>query len=96
MNPFPDIFAEMVVLPLFATIVGALSLSLSHIEGETMGLITISVSTYMIIYSHPLYERPAPWLGIFERNRPHHEIEQDDVAPFTGGTMILNRAGTHE
>jgi len=70
----------------FSLILGALGLSLGHINAETMGvitlvgLITISVSTYMIIYSHPLYERLAPWLGLFERSHPHREIEQD-IAP---------------
>jgi len=32
------------------------------------------VSTYMILYSQPLYERLAPWLRVFERNRPFREI----------------------
>jgi len=75
----------------FSLILGALGLSLGHISAETMGLITlvglitISASTYMIIYSYPLYERLAPWLKIFERRRPHREAAQDtmpdDVVP---------------
>ena len=54
----------------FSLILGALGLSLGHISAETMGLITlvglitISASTYMIIYSHQLYDRLAPWLKI--------------------------------
>jgi len=75
----------------FSLILAALGLSLGHINRETMGLITlvglitISASTYMIIYSHQLYERLAPWLDIFERRQPQREIEQgvmpgDDVA----------------
>jgi Trk K+ transport system NAD-binding subunit len=40
-----------------------------------VGLITISVSTYMILYSHLLYERLAPWLSIFERKTPQREID---------------------
>ena len=32
-----------------------------------VGLITISASTYMILYSHPLYERVSHWLDVFER-----------------------------
>lgn len=69
----------------FSLILGALGVSLGHISAETMGLITlvglitISASTYMIIYSHPLYERLAPWLGVFERRQPHREAEQDSV-----------------
>lgn len=75
----------------FSLILGALGLSLGHIDAETMGLITlvglitISASTYMIIYSHPLYERLAPWLKIFERRRPLREgagdAELDDTVP---------------
>jgi len=71
-------------------ILGALGVSLCHISAETMGpitlvgLIIISASTYMIIYSHPLYKRLAPWLKIFER-RPHREAGQptvpDDAVP---------------
>ncbi len=63
----------------FSLILGALGVSLGHIEPETMGLITlvglitISASTYMIIYSHPLYEWLAPWLRVFERRQAHRE-----------------------
>jgi Kef-type K+ transport system membrane component KefB len=75
----------------FSLILGALGLSLGHIDAETMGLITlvgiitISASTYMILYSYPLYERLAPWLTIFERHHPRREVEQnipfDDTVP---------------
>lgn len=67
----------------FSLILGALGLSLGHISADTVGLITlvglitISISTYMIIYSHPLYECLAPWIKIFERRRPHREVLQD-------------------
>jgi len=67
----------------FSLILGALGLSLGHIDAETMGLITlvglitISASTYMILYSHPLYERISPWLGLFERKRAHREEAQE-------------------
>ncbi len=63
----------------FSLILGALGLSLGHIDAETMGLITlvglitISASTYMIIYSHQLFEMLAPWLTIFERRTPSRE-----------------------
>ena len=32
-----------------------------------VGLITIALSTYMIIYSHQLYALCEPLLGVFER-----------------------------
>lgn len=63
----------------FSLILVALGLSLGHVDENTValitlvGLITISVSTYMILYSHPLYERLAPWLSIFERKVPYRE-----------------------
>jgi hypothetical protein len=38
-------------------------------------LITISASTYMILYSHILYERLAPYLSIFERKVTHRELD---------------------
>jgi Kef-type K+ transport system membrane component KefB len=78
----------------FSLILGALGLSLGHIDAETMGLITlvglitISASTYMIIFSHELYERLAPWLQIFERRHPHREGGQGAV-PKEGVTEII-------
>ncbi len=78
----------------FSLILGALGLSLGHIDAETMGLITlvglitICASTYMIIFSHPLYERLAPWLKIFERKHPPREIKLG-VEPEDGGAEII-------
>ena len=65
----------------FSLILAALGLSLGHLGQDTVGLITlvglitISASTYMILYSHTLYEWLAPWLSIFERKVPHREID---------------------
>ncbi len=65
----------------FSLILAALGLSLGHLDQETVGLITlvglitISVSTYMILYSHQLYARLAPWLSVFERELPHRELD---------------------
>jgi Kef-type K+ transport system membrane component KefB len=78
----------------FSLILAALGVSLGHISAETMGLvtlvglITISASTYMIIYSHPLYERLAPWLGVFERRQPHREVGQD-TAPDDAVPLVV-------
>ena len=66
-------------------ILGALGMSLGHISAETMGLITlvglitISASTYMILYSEPLYERLAPWLKYFERRHAHRDTSEDEL-----------------
>ncbi len=70
----------------FSLILGALGLSLGHIDTSTLGLITlvglitISVSTYMILYSHPLYEKLSPWLGLFERKQAYREEALDRSA----------------
>ncbi len=79
----------------FSLILGALGLSLGHIDTDTMGLITlvglitISASTYMILYSHPLYERFAPWLGVFERQRAYREEAQDRNTQESGYDIVL-------
>src|SRR5690606_20271711 len=57
----------------FSIVFVAMGISLGHVDIEALGLttlvglVTIALSTYMILYSHPLYERLAPWLGVFER-----------------------------
>ena len=79
----------------FSLILGALGLSLGHISAETMGLITlvglitISLSTYMIIYSHPLYEWLAPWLRIFERQQPSHDSDETALTSDAVPSLIL-------
>lgn len=66
----------------FSLVLAALGLSLGHITGETVGLITavgvitIAMSTYMILYSGPLFARLAPLLSVFEQRNPRHG---DDV-----------------
>ncbi len=63
----------------FSLILAALGLSLGHLTQETVGLITlvglitISASTYMILYSHELYQRLSPYLSVFERKLLHRE-----------------------
>ncbi len=63
----------------FSLILGALGMRLGHLSAEVMGvitlvgLITISLSTYMILYSEPLYAWLEPWLRIFERKNPGRE-----------------------
>lgn len=63
----------------FSLILAALGLQLGHIDDETMGLITlvglitIGLSTYMILYSHQIFEFISPVLGIFEKANPYRE-----------------------
>lgn len=63
----------------FSIVFVAMGISLGHVGEEALGittlvgLITITVSTYMILYSQPLYERLGPWLRWFERRIPYRE-----------------------
>ena len=65
----------------FSLILAALGLSLGHLDQSTVGLvtlvglITISASTYMILYSHELYARLGPYLDWFERKVTHREMD---------------------
>ncbi|MFN4103498.1 MAG: cation:proton antiporter, partial [Tepidimonas sp.] len=53
----------------FSIVFVAMGISLGHVDVQALGLttlvdlITITLSTCMILYSQPLYERLAPWLG---------------------------------
>lgn len=70
----------------FSIVFVAMGISLGHVGGQALGLttlvgiITITLSTYMILFSHTLYERLAPWLGWFERKRPHRELAVEENA----------------
>ncbi len=83
----------------FSLILGSLGVSLGHIDPERMGLITlvglvtIGLSTYLILYSHPIYERIAGWLSVFERKVPHRE-RQGEAAP-TGLDYVLFGLGRY-
>ncbi|TVQ90354.1 MAG: sodium:proton exchanger [Bacteroidetes bacterium] len=67
----------------FSLILAALGLSLGQINEETLGLITlvglitIGISTYLIMYSHQIYEYVAPAIRIFEKKRPYSEIGEE-------------------
>lgn len=64
----------------FSIIFVAMGVTLGHVGHDALGLttlvgvVTIALSTYMILYSQSLYERLAPWLGPFERKRPYREL----------------------
>jgi Kef-type K+ transport system membrane component KefB len=85
----------------FSLILAALGFSLGHIEAEAVGLITlvglvtIGLSTYMILYSHPFYEYLAPWLGIFERAVPHREQAEDAVSQSARTDVIVFGLGRY-
>ena len=65
----------------FSLILAALGMSLGHIDEETMGLITlvglitIGLSTYLILYSHQIYNLLSPLLSVFEKDFPRDDPE---------------------
>ncbi|MEX0941550.1 MAG: cation:proton antiporter family protein [Pseudomonadales bacterium] len=77
----------------FSIIFVAMGMSMGHIHDNTLGLITlvglvtITISTYMILNSEFLYQHLSPWLGIFERANTYRETDAtDDEVP---GTEII-------
>ncbi len=69
----------------FSLILAALGLQLGHINDNVMGLITlvglitIGLSTYMILYSHRIFNFLSPVLGLFERKNPYREAKSKGV-----------------
>ena len=64
----------------FSIVFVAMGIALGHVGVSALslttlvGVVTITLSTYMILYSQPLYERLMPWLSVFERKRPFREL----------------------
>lgn len=64
----------------FSLIFIAMGVSLGHLVNETLGLVTlvgivtIATSTYMITYSHRLYDFLEPYLHHFERKETPREV----------------------
>ncbi len=79
----------------FSIVFVAMGITLGHVGVTALGLttlvglITITLSTYMILYSHPLYERLAPWLTVFERRKPFQEMDVDGDAQASGSANII-------
>ncbi|MCE7510557.1 MULTISPECIES: cation:proton antiporter [Alloalcanivorax] len=77
----------------FSIIFMAMGITLGHINDNALGLITlvgivtITISTYMILYSHKLYEWLSPWLTHFERRNPYREAEEAGAS--IGNTQVL-------
>lgn len=71
----------------FSIIFIAMGVALGHANPAALGLVTlvglvtITLSTYMILYSQPLYARLAPWLVYFERKRPFREMAMERNRP---------------
>lgn len=87
----------------FSLILASLGVSLGHIGTDTLGLITlvglitIGISTYMILYSHPLYKRLSPRLKIFEKKVRQREDTEgaDKTAPIDVILFGMGRYGSN-
>ena len=85
----------------FSLIVAALGLTLGHITNETVGLITlvgvvtIFISTYMILYSGKLYDFLSTPLKVFEMRNPYRESAIDSLATTVNVDMILVGLGNY-
>lgn len=88
----------------FSLILVAFGFSLELIEEEVMGLITLvglitmGVSTYMIIYCHQIYRYLSPYLEIFQRKIKHPEevlgyLEQNNLTHIDVIIFGLGRYG---
>ncbi|MBE0473436.1 cation:proton antiporter [Rhodoferax sp.] len=79
----------------FSIIFVAMGISLGHISASALGLttlvglITIALSSYMILYSHRLYGWLAPWLGVFERSTPFRELAVENAPGHTQRPDVL-------
>ncbi|NCC29529.1 MAG: sodium:proton exchanger [Gammaproteobacteria bacterium] len=79
----------------FSIVFVAMGISLGHVGVEALGLttlvglITITLSTYMILYSQPLYRVLAPLLGVFERRRPYRESGGGDAPAIDAQPEVL-------
>ncbi len=71
----------------------AMAVALGHVAADALGLvtlvglITIAASTYMITYSHQLYDRLEPLLGPFERRRA--AAREDEWRPRHDGYDVV-------
>ncbi|MDO9025281.1 cation:proton antiporter family protein [Zwartia sp.] len=79
----------------FSIIFIAMGISLGHVGQSALGLttlvglITIALSTYMILYSQPLYEKCAPYLGWLERKKPFREMDGEEDGEQIGRPDVL-------
>ena len=79
----------------FSIIFVAMGISLGHIDSDALGLTTlvglttIALSSYMILYSQRLYGWLAPWLGVFERATPFRELAVENAPAHTERPDVL-------
>jgi Kef-type K+ transport system membrane component KefB len=81
----------------FSIIFVAMGITLGHVDLHALGLVTlvglvtITLSTYLILYSQPLYARLAPYLGLFERRNPFREaaVERQSHRADTPDAIVI-------
>ncbi|MBF6213245.1 cation:proton antiporter [Nocardia puris] len=85
----------------FSLILAALGLGLGHITNATVslitvvGLITIGGSTYLITYSHQIYQRIHRWLGVFDRTGTRAGELPAEAGDYEVILYGLGRFGSH-
>lgn len=86
----------------FSIIFVAMGISLGHVSEQVLslvtlvGLVTIALSTYMILYSGQLYLLLEPWLGMFERRRPYREQRhENELAKNLAADLIVFGMGRY-
>jgi Kef-type K+ transport system membrane component KefB len=85
----------------FSLIFMGMGLSLGHVDSEAMGLVTlvglvtITLSTYMILYSHQFYRLLDPYLDVFERGVPEREMAMENAAQNRRFDVVLFGIGRY-
>ncbi len=79
----------------FSLIFAGLGLAVGHITNEVVGLITlvglitIGLSTYLILYSHQIFNVLSPFLSIFQRKNNFTENEDADLEAANCEVIII-------
>ena len=85
----------------FSLIFIAMGVSLGHVGADSVGLVTlvglvtITLSTYLITYSNFVYRISEPLLKPFERKVAHAESEPDEPAPDDRHDVIIFGVGRY-
>ena len=85
----------------FSLILMSMGLAIGYVDETALGLvtlvglITISLSTYMITRTHQLYDRVEPLLGPFERRVPYREDREGAVGKWQRFDVVLFGLGRY-
>jgi len=84
----------------FSIVFVAMGITLGHVDSSALslitlvGLVTITLSTYMILNSQELYQYFQHWLTPFERRHPFREAATDN-APASGHEVVVFGLGRY-